>query len=193
MGAHQSLGSLFRRPRWDQGATVGAAKSSIRLVAFAAEVAAAADRFVLRAQSFMWLLLIGIICVGVYQASTDRAPPFRVLEVEPAAARAGEVVTIRQRVVRDLSRPCSVKWSRFMWAPGMGRLDLTTEPVQVGPEFISRMEARDPGRLTVSVRIPDTAQPGQGSLVTHLDYWCKPAQRAWPITVITDVPFTVLP
>lgn len=172
---------------------MGTADSGFRLAQVALEVAASVDRFVLRAQSFMWLMLVGIICVGAYQASTDREPPFRVLEVEPAAARAGEVVTIRQRVVRDLSRPCSVRWSRFMWTPGMGRLDLTYEPVQVGPDFIARMEARDPGRLSVSVRIPDGAQPGQGSLVTHLDYWCKPAQRAWPITVITDVPFTVLP
>lgn len=172
---------------------MGTADRGFRPAQVALEVAASIDRFVLRAQSFMWLLLVGIICVGVYQASTDRAPPFRVMEVEPAAARAGEVVTIRQRVVRDLSRPCAVKWTRFMWAPGMGRLDLTPEPVQVAPEFIRRMEERDPGRLAVSVRIPDSAQPGQGSLVTHLDYWCKPAQRAWPITVITDVPFTVLP
>lgn len=172
---------------------MGAVEGRFRPANVALEVIASLDRFVMRAQSFMWLLLVGIICVGVYQASTDREPPFRVLEVEPAAARAGEIVTIRQRVVRDMSRPCNVKWTRFLWAPGMGRIDLTPEAVLVGPDFIRRMEERSPGRLVVSVRIPDTAQAGQGSLVTHLDYWCKTAQRAWPITVVTDVPFTVLP
>lgn len=173
---------------------MAAAERFHRLAACSLEVVGAVDRFLSRAVIVAWITLAGSVLVFTWQAMTDRDPPFKVLSVEPAFAKPGDMVTIRQRVWRDPKRLCSASWSRFMWATGIGRIDLANDlPKHVGPDFINRLEKIDPGHLTVTVQVPPIAQPGPGVLVTELSYWCKPAQKWFPINVTAEAPFTVLP
>lgn len=135
-------------------------------------------------------LVVGLVMLLGY--ALDREPPFRVLSVEPAAAYPGDMVTIRAHVWRDMDRDCSVSWSRFLFAPGVGRVDIAS--ATAGASLVRRLERLDPGRLTITIQVPPTATAGQATLATELDYACnKFHSLVWPIHVEADFPFTVLP
>lgn len=158
----------------------------------AIEVAHAVDRFLARTVMVAWLTLALAVGMTAWQIFGNREPPFVLISVEPAAAKPGDTVTIRANVTRDIGRKCSASWHRFMWLPGSGRVDVSKDNPTVGPEFIEYLESIEPGRLTISERVPAVAQAGQAVIVTELGYWCKPAQKWYPIQVTTKLPFTVL-
>ena len=158
----------------------------------AVQVALAVDRFFVRAVLVAWMTLALAGGIAAWEIFGNREPPFAVISVEPAAAKPGDTVTIRANVIRDTGRKCSASWHRFMWLPGSGRFDISKDNPTVGPEFIEYLESIEPGRLTISERVPSVAIPGQAMIVTELGYWCKPAQKWYPIQVTTKLPFTVL-
>ena len=123
---------------------------------------------------------------------TDRDAPFAVLSVEPAAARPGELVTIRANVRRDVHRKCSVSFSRAIFDRHGTRVeDLGGNVFTAG--MIEELERRTPGRLAVRIRVPADMEPGQGELVSSLEYTCNRTHVLLPIPVVTTMPFTVLP
>ena len=158
----------------------------------ALSLAAAADRFVVRAKRVLSVVGVGLVLVAAYQISTDREPPFVSVKVYPAAAKPGESITIRQDVARDMDRECNAVFSDWAFFPGVGR-KMIHPPTEVGWEFIAAMERRSPGVLVKTFQIPMEAQPGHGFVSTPIWYWCKPVQYFWKIPVLNETPFTVLP
>lgn len=121
----------------------------------------------------------------------DRKPPFEVLQVYPAQARPGEQVQIVARVRRDLHRGCSSDMSRYVFD---GRGTRWDEPARhFSPDTISLMAAQNPDTLRVSVMVPFDAYPGQGKVVSDLEYRCNITHAVWPITTSAVMPFTILP
>lgn len=129
----------------------------------------------------------------------DRTPPITLVSVEPAAARAGAVVTIRARVNRDLSRDCSADFSKYIFGKTIGTFPLPVESRFVigaqsaSPEMIRSMERTWPGGLVVSERIPLELMPGPARLIADITYRCNKGHTLWPVIVNMTLPFTVLP
>lgn len=137
--------------------------------------------------SVVLILAMGLIAV---QAS-DRKEPFQILSVEPAAARPGDMVTIRAKVWRDQSRNCSAVMSRSVLDAQSVRWDYPM--TRFSDAMIDRMESLAPGELRVSIVVPSSASAGVAQLVSVLEYRCNRVHAIWPIEVTTTMPFTVLP
>lgn len=135
------------------------------------------------------IVIAGIALVAYYAA--DREPPFAVLSVEPAEARAGDYITIVANVRREVDRMCDADFSRYLYDATGARYDMGHAIASA--EMIAALERRDNGRLRVSFLVPYGAAPGAASLQSVLNYKCNKIHRLWPITVTTELPFTVLP
>lgn len=142
---------------------------------------------------FKWvayvLLFSGLASFAWFAA--DREPPFAVLSVEPAAARAGEWITITAAVRRDVHRRCAASFSRYVYAADGARYDLGDSFASA--DVIADLERRMPGRLRVTVQLPKAMDAGPATLWTTLEYRCNKVHQWWPIEVETQMPFTVLP
>lgn len=131
----------------------------------------------------------------------DRAPPFTLVSVSPAAARPGEIVTIRAVVRREIDRGCDAEFSRYMFAMtgGPGGVDTVETRFVLGTSIaphnmIAMMERSWPNGLVISERIPESVVPGPAKITADINYYCNKAHRlAWPIPVHIELPFTVLP
>jgi hypothetical protein len=145
-------------------------------------------------QRFVWVAqcIIALSILAVLYYAADREAPFQIISVEPAEARAGDVVTIRATVRRDVSRKCAADFSRYIFTNNGARFDLG-KPTHASPEMIEDMERRNPHRLSVSVLVPEGAQAGPARLITALEYECNKVHALWPIEVTTVLPFTILP
>ena len=148
------------------------------------------DNILLR---LMWvprvMLLVAFLLI-VYQAA-DRKPPFEILNVEPASARAGETITITARVWRDTERDCSASMTRSIFDSTMARSDYAV--TYFSDQVIDKMERKTPGVLRVSLVLPANASSGPANLVSVLHYRCNRVHAVWPIEVTTNMPFEVLP
>ena len=105
--------------------------------------------------SLVLVIAMGLIAV---QAS-DRREPFQILSVEPAAARPGDMVTIRAKVWRDQSRNCSAVMSRSVLDAQAVRWDYPL--TRFSDAMIDRMESLAPGELRVSIVVPSSASAGR--------------------------------
>lgn len=150
-------------------------------------------------QRFAWIAkiaLAGYVVVAAYYVA-DRRPPFAVLHTEPAAAKAGQSVSILAQVWRDSSRECSAEYSRFAFDSQHVRFDL---PINIegsrtfaSAAMIIRIEDETPGTMAFSFIIPKGMASGSAFLQTELRYACNKMHWLWPIEVTTRIPFTVLP
>jgi hypothetical protein len=144
-------------------------------------------------QTLAWIprlmILVAVVLVAVQAA--DREPPFAVLSVEPAQARAGEPVVITAKVKRDMSRDCSVSMSRSLFDSSGARVDYPL--ARFSDAAIDLMERVGPGMLRVSIVVPINASVGPANLVSVLDYRCNRVHSLWPIEVTTYLPFDVIP
>lgn len=146
-------------------------------------------------RKFSWIAwtLNAATIVALLVLAVDRDPPFSVISVEPAAARAGEVVIIRARVHRDKERDCSAVFSRYVFDAKGTRFDNLAQPARASDKFIDEMERLDPGRLTVAFVVPAEVRAGPARLETVLNYRCNVVHALLPIEVTTQMAFTVLP
>ena len=135
-------------------------------------------------------ILLLAFAVGAGQAA-DRAPPSRVVRVEPAFARPGDVVVIKAKVWRDKSRNCSAVMSRSIFDASQTRFDYPV--AKFSDHVIDKMESSTPGQLRVALVVSEHAAPGPADLVSVLDYRCNRVHAFWPIEVTTHMPFEVLP
>jgi hypothetical protein len=135
------------------------------------------------------IILIALIIVGVQAA--DREPPFRLLRVEPAFARPGDIVTIHADVWRDPHRRCAVDVARSMYDSLGKRSDYPV--AYFSAEAVALNEASFPGRMSPSLLVPDTATPGPAVVVSSLQFRCNRTQTLWTIEASHKLPFTVLP
>jgi hypothetical protein len=144
-------------------------------------------------EALLWvprILLLAAVVLIAWQAA-DRKPPFQVLSVEPAEARAGDVVVITARVKRDTSRNCSASMSRSIFDATGARADYPV--TRFSDALIDAMEADSPGVLRVAVLVPSNAAIGPAKLVSVLDYRCNRVHALWPIEVTTTMPFQIVP
>lgn len=130
----------------------------------------------------------------------DREPPFELLEVYPSHAKAGQMVTIKARVKRDLDRGCDADFSRYMWGmtpgPDLGqpietRFVLGTSHAPAA--MIEMMDKKWPGGLVISERVPETLLPGPAKITADIYYTCNKAHYISPIKVHMEMPFTIVP
>ena len=154
------------------------------------EIARAVNHFVIATEWVARVILLCAVGLVLYYAA-DREPPFRLVHVHHAEGQAGEFITVRANVVRDVSRNCNAEFSRYMFDSAGVRFDLGHS--QASAETIAQMERRQPGALVIAFRIPPTAALGPASLQTTLQYRCNRVHALWPIDVTIDMPFTVLP
>ena len=150
-------------------------------------------------QRGVWVAqIIMVLCmlIAVLYAA-DRQPPFAILEVHPAEARPGEIVTVTAHVWRDRDRNCSATFSRYLFDSQHARFDLAADnkgsPYFASDAMIDRIEADSPGMLSVRFLVPTGMAVGPAVLQTELRYACNQMHRIWPIEVTTRMPFTVLP
>jgi hypothetical protein len=136
------------------------------------------------------VVLLSAFVLVLVQAA-DRDPPFQLLEVNPASARAGDVVTITARVWRDPDRRCSAEMSRSVFDSQHVRWDYPTAAFSAS--LIESMEQRSPSELRVSVVVPPNAAIGTAELISMLQYRCNRVHALWPIEVTTVMPFEVIP
>lgn len=129
----------------------------------------------------------------------DRTPPATLISVEPASARAGEIVTIRANIKRDLSRECDAEFSRYIFGMTAGNFPQPVEARFVlgtqtaSADMIRMMDRTWPDGLIVSERIPFELLPGPARLIADITYRCNKGHSLWPVTVNMNLPFTVLP
>lgn len=173
MGSPNALNSLAQR----------AVGRSAPMVHF---IDALARRYIWIAHALLWA---GFLSFG--WLALDRDPPFAVISVAPAEARAGEYVTITARVWRDTTRRCSANISRYLYTENGARYDMGSSFATV--QFIEDLESRSPGILKVLVLLPTTISPGAAELISAIEYRCNSVHRIWPIEVFTSLPFRVLP
>lgn len=145
------------------------------------------------AQRFMWVanmtLIAGLMAIAWFAA--DRAPPFALVAVDPAIGSPGAYLTIHATVKRDPTRECSAEFSRFIFDAAGARYDLGANIASA--EMIRAIELKHPGRMLVTIKLPENIQAGLARMTTVLEYRCNKIHRLWPIEVTTNMPFTVLP
>lgn len=149
-----------------------------------------ANQFILATEWLARCIILGGVTLVLYYAA-DREPPFYVISTEPAEVKAGEFVTLKSAVYRDVSRGCNTEFSRFLWDAHGARFDLGTS--KMSADAIAMMDRKSPGRLTLSVHVPTAVAPGPARLQTTIMYRCNRTHAWWPIETSVDMPFTVLP
>lgn len=124
--------------------------------------------------------------------AADRAPPFVMEGYRINPVKRGGVFPMELIVRRDVTRGCSVEFSRYMFDSRGFRYSLGEQQV-MGAEGIARMEALYPGRLKLLIPIPESMAPGMAKYMTDLSYICNPTHFVWPIRVLMEVDFEVTP
>jgi hypothetical protein len=148
----------------------------------------------------MWLKLIStcsalaLLTAGLVLLFGNRAPPFKIVEFEPASAQACGEAVLRARVWRDPDRDCSVVLSRSFLDSRGQRFDNITARTHISADTLDALENATPGRMAPVVKMPCGAAEGPGIVITPRDYSCNRVQAwLWPIDVTTFHPVTILP
>ena len=181
--------------RWcDMGQSISTTGLRARAYSLAGWVNEAAIQTVAVAQVCLAAIAIVIVC-GVL----DRTPPATLISVEPAYARAGEIITIRAKIKRDLTRDCDAEFSRYIFGMTAGNFPQPVEARFVlgtqtaSSDMIRMMDRTWPGGLIVSERVPFELLPGSARLIADITYRCNKGHSIWPVTVNMTLPFEVLP
>jgi hypothetical protein len=124
--------------------------------------------------------------------ATDRDAPFVMLDYSATPAKAGENTIIRSMVKRDLTRRCSVLFSRSFFDSKGTRFELTEGAQSMNSSSLTAMNQRMPDQLMVGITIPKAAAPGMGSVMTTLDYECNPLHQMYPIPMVLSMNLEVL-
>ena len=133
----------------------------------------------------MFLAAIGQVVTWTF----DRKPPFIMKSYVSEPTQRGSMAVVSVKVQRDLSRLCSVTYSRmFLDASGV-MWDLTEGVRVMTAKALDELDRRNPDALTIKVLIPAGAALGKGSIMTVLEYVCNPVHQAYPIPLVmlTDV------
>jgi hypothetical protein len=125
--------------------------------------------------------------------ASDRDAPFVMLDYSAKPAKAGETTVIRAMVKRDLSRRCSVLFSRSFFDSKGTRFELTEGAQSMNSSSLTAMNQRTPDQLMVGITIPKAAAPGMGTVMTTLDYECNPLHQMYPIPMALNMNLEVLP
>ena len=123
--------------------------------------------------------------------SVDRTPPFTLLSYSTEPVKRGGTALIKANVVRDVTRGCTVTYSRFLFDSRGFRYDLN-EQQRMTAEAIKSLDKITPNVLSIAVPIPQDISVGRALFQSVLHYTCNPLQLIFPITVFMEVDFTIL-
>ena len=143
------------------------------------------------------LVLVGIALMALVVTQLviwglDRRVPFAMTGYHANPALPGDVVIVRAVVERDLSRKCSVSYSRMFFDSAGSRYDITSGAQMMNADALDDLNRRNPNALVLSVTLPPQATPGKGALVTVLDYACNPMHQLFPVPVLLTMDVDVL-
>jgi hypothetical protein len=138
-----------------------------------------------------WALLLSSF-IGLGLMVMDDSPPFETISYVSTPVKPGGVARFEAIVKRDLSRRCSVTFSRHAFDSTGLRLDLVPA-TSMTADALEGLERATPGRLRVAVGIPPFAAPGPARLVIPLSYVCNPWQAIRPIEMVMEMSFEILP
>ena len=116
--------------------------------------------------------------------SLDRTAPFELVSYVAPSARPGDTITIRAKVHRNLTKSCSVLFSRSFFDSAGTRFELTDGAQLMNHASLQVMNDRTPDALYVSIKVPLWAAPGSAIILTTLDYQCNPMHQLYPISVV---------
>ncbi len=143
------------------------------------------------------IVLFGSAVMFVAMLFANRAPPLVGLPHDPITVTAGQWAEISVPVMRDLSRRCSVTYTRRVVDSDGSKFDLPSGGES--PDSIRHNETQSPGRMRVMVLIPPARtvgslgiDAGPGKIITTRHWVCNPAQAIWPIEQTAQTPIYVL-
>lgn len=151
-------------------------------------------------RTLLFAQIVGALLLAIFVAMVfeTREPPFEILPHAPIAVQAGQWAEVRLQVRRDMTRRCTVSYSRTLIDADGSRFDLpggneTTSGVM-------RNHTRTPGVLPLMVLMPPLKEPGRHGIdpgpavlkVTRA-WACNPVQELWPIRADTVTQLYVLP
>jgi hypothetical protein len=140
------------------------------------------------------IILIGSAAMFVMMLLANRTPPLQALPHEPISVRPGEWSEVSVPVTRDLSRRCSVTYSRRVVDSDGSKFDLPGGGESA--ESIRNLSQVSAGQMRLMVLMPPARAAsaigidfGPGQLITTRSWVCNPAQAIWPIqqTHITPI------
>lgn len=137
-------------------------------------------------------VVLGLFAVQVALWAMDREPPFKsgVATVYPTTSPG--VLRIERNVRRDVSRNCSVTFSRYIIDSSGARSDLFHRPQYMSIEQRREIQRLAPNKLIEVVQIPAGLKPGKARLYTNLVYECNPLHIIWPIEVLGGVELEIV-
>jgi hypothetical protein len=148
-------------------------------------------KYLQRSAWVAWLLLV-LSGIGAASLMLDDKSPFTMLEYRVGAVKPGGVLRIEATVKRDLSRKCSVEFSRHVFDSLGTRHDITPETMMTSAA-LEGLEKATPGRLVLAVQLPPHIALGKAQLVTPLVYQCNAWHAVKPIESTMVVTFEVAP
>jgi hypothetical protein len=138
------------------------------------------------AGSVLLLALLGWVAA----LALDRDPPTTFIRVEPAAARAGDWVTIVAHVDRD-DRPCAMRSVRnFTDSQG---LTVGLPGRELSAREREDISVKTPGISRIAIQIPPVVAPGPGAMTSTMRFSCNVTQEVAPIIIQHVFPVEVLP
>ena len=138
-----------------------------------------------------WALLIASL-MGLGWMMSDTDPPFVMHGYAKGTVSPGQILRVDVSVTRDLTRRCSVTFSRHMFDSAGTRIDLVGT-TQMTAQALEGLERENPGRLKMAVPIPSYVALGHARLVTPLSYVCNAWHGLRPIEITMEVDFEVVP
>lgn len=147
---------------------------------------------------FTVMIIIGIaMCLSVLGVlawwASDRDAPFVLLDYHVDAVKAGGNTVVIADVRRDMSRSCSVSFSRTFFDSKGTRFELTEGSQMMNRAALELYNRRSPNILAFNVAVPKAAAPGWGTVMTPLDYECNPIHQWRPISMVLTQDVEVLP
>lgn len=123
----------------------------------------------------------------------DRRVPFELINYHVNEAQAGDAIIIRGNVKRDLSRSCTLMYSRVFYDSTGARFELTKEPQLMTAGALADLNERLPDTLLLNITVPPLAAPGAAAVVSALQYECNPVHKLYPLNMLVTFNVTVLP
>lgn len=141
---------------------------------------------------WLWWLILTASILQVVWWHLDDKPPFTLISYTSTVAKPGGVVSFDADVKRDLSRKCSVTFSRHMFDSKGHRTDISSGQTMTS-KGIAEMDNLTPNKLKLDITVPVSASPGLAHLFTVLDYRCSPIHYwAKPIEMTMELDFIVI-
>lgn len=133
------------------------------------------------------------VAIALCWWALDRNPPFVMKSYETTPAAPGGYVFVSAKVERDVTRHCSTTFSRVFFDSKGTRYDLSEGAHFMNASALEEQNKMMPGKLVLSIKVPEHAAPGKAVLMTVLDYECNPVHMLKPIPVVLVMNLEVLP